>query len=456
MAANPANTRQGISVPKHLVRHQVCVVLFVVLALFLSMGSALAQQSVLQQAEALLNAKQYGSALFLLSPYEKELAGNLTYDYLYGLAFLETGNTGRAIFALRRAVGGDPDFAAARMELARAYYQESAYGDAERELLILQKQNPPPAARRVIEEYLANIQSRTPDRSRRVSLYVESGAGYDSNANVSTDLSNFLGFIIDSASRETDSSYFEILGGGGLTTPVSEGVVFDLGADLGHRNYPDASFVDTTVGRFRSGFRRVSEGKTQALGLRAYRLAIDGDLNSYGGQIDASWEQTIAPFTRASLFGRFGIIRYDDELEVKDVDQFLGGATIAHAFGNQRRGIVGGAVLIGRDEATESASRFSRDIYGFRVYAGWSFNRAVRIQGTASLLESRYDDIFFEQMFSNEREDTLTELALDLSWRITPNWGLHHKIAYYDNDTDVSIYDYDRFVSGISLQRRWD
>jgi hypothetical protein len=54
----------------------------------------------LEQAEALLRASKAQQAYDLLEPHEFDEAGNLKYDYLFGLAALEAGKPEKA---LRRA-----------------------------------------------------------------------------------------------------------------------------------------------------------------------------------------------------------------------------------------------------------------------------------------------------------------------------------------------------------------
>ena len=80
-------------------------------------------RQLLARAESLLGAGQNQGAYDLLGPYEVELAGNPYYDYLLGVAALDSGRTSEAIFSLRRSLAVQPQFSGARMELARAYYE---------------------------------------------------------------------------------------------------------------------------------------------------------------------------------------------------------------------------------------------------------------------------------------------------------------------------------------------
>src|SRR6185312_3681731 len=78
---------------------------------------------VLRQAESLLAEKKAAAAYALLETHELDLAGTPLYDYLLGLAALDSGHANDAAFALERVVSIQPDFAGARIELARAQFE---------------------------------------------------------------------------------------------------------------------------------------------------------------------------------------------------------------------------------------------------------------------------------------------------------------------------------------------
>ena len=70
---------------------------------------------------------------------EDDLSGNVQFDYLLGLAALESGNPQAASFALERALTVDPNFIAARFAMARALYASGTYDLAKAEFETLNK-----------------------------------------------------------------------------------------------------------------------------------------------------------------------------------------------------------------------------------------------------------------------------------------------------------------------------
>lgn len=412
-----------------------------------------ADPEVLRQAEQMINAGRHQQARGLLEPLEAQLAGNPAFDYLLGLAMLETGEPGRAALALERAVEQDQRFAGARLDLARAYYASGDYIEARRQLESLRDLNPPPQAQQAIEEYLALIANR--QRRLRLEYRLSSGVGYDSNANSATSVNEFLGFELIERSRETASPFAEIGGGVTLLKPLSASLLLDTRLSLRQRNNPDASFVNSSAGDIAVGLRFVKQGQTRALRLQTYRLNIDGDLNSRGTSLTASWENSFKRQVRAGVFGRFGQTRYGDSLKVKNVDQYMLGVNASWGFAPGGRGSLGGALLFGHDDPTATGSRYARDIVGVRFNAGWAFSPQIRAQITAGLLQSDYDAVFFEQQFDSPREDTLTTASVSVQWRLSPRWLMSHEVSYANNDTDIDVFSFERVETSLNFSRLW-
>ena len=76
----------------------------VVLSLILAFGANAAEDPTFSEAKSLIDARQHQQAYDLLKPLEEDQAGNPDYDFLLGIAALETGRNTEAIFALQRVV----------------------------------------------------------------------------------------------------------------------------------------------------------------------------------------------------------------------------------------------------------------------------------------------------------------------------------------------------------------
>lgn len=171
--------------------HQRKTHLITLISLLFCSNLASASEPDLANAGAMLKAGKAKESYSLLAPHEYEMAGNVEYDYLLGIAALDSGNPAMATLALERVLSVSPDHAGARLDLARAYF---ALGDIERaktEFVAAQSQNPPPAAKKVIEQYLAAIdKTQNPDIS--VTGYLEGTMGHDTNVNTATSSSQIF------------------------------------------------------------------------------------------------------------------------------------------------------------------------------------------------------------------------------------------------------------------------
>src|SRR5687768_16113255 len=120
----------------------------VVLCVLLGVRAGLALPQALDhpalgEAEALVRAGKAEQAWALLAPLEREHAGRPDFDYLLGLAALESGRPNRATFVLERVITVNPGHLAARLEMARAYFALNDFERAEREFGFILQSAPP-------------------------------------------------------------------------------------------------------------------------------------------------------------------------------------------------------------------------------------------------------------------------------------------------------------------------
>ena len=195
------------------------------LALAVLSLSALADQT-LDRAKRLLEQKQAAQAYELLLPLEAQRSGDPEYDYLLGIAALDSGHRERAIFALERVLAVQPDNALARAEIARAYLAVGEKDTARREFENVKRERIPAEARATIDRYLSAITSA---ETTQVQGYIELGVGSDSNVNSATAdsqiaLPAFGGLIatLNSAATSKSDSFTSVAGGINFTRKLDE------------------------------------------------------------------------------------------------------------------------------------------------------------------------------------------------------------------------------------------
>ena len=118
------------------------------------------REQVFEEAKGLLRDGKAQSAYELLLSHESAWSGGDAYDYLLGIAALDSKNPGEAIFSLQRLVVRKPAFSGARLELARAYYDVGDIELARLEFDRLLQEDPPTKVRTTVNSYLEAINTR--------------------------------------------------------------------------------------------------------------------------------------------------------------------------------------------------------------------------------------------------------------------------------------------------------
>jgi tetratricopeptide (TPR) repeat protein len=152
-------------------------------AIAASAFTALADE-LTDRAKVLLARKDAKAAYALLLRQEGRRAGDPEYDYLLGVAALDSGEYERAVFALERVLAVQPNNHVARAEIARAFLAMGERDSARREFETVRQQTIPPEAKASIERYLAAIAA---SETTQIAGFVEFGVGSDSNVNSATD-----------------------------------------------------------------------------------------------------------------------------------------------------------------------------------------------------------------------------------------------------------------------------
>ncbi len=407
-----------------------------------------ATQALLRDAESRIAASDAAGAWDLLSPREAEFAGNPYYDYLLGIAALDTGRTSQAIFSLQRSLAVEPGFSGARMELARAYFDAGNTDQARPLFLTLLDENPPPGVRGVLNRYIAAIDARPARPDARFAPFVELTVGHDSNANGSTDNNQFLGFTLSPQNVATDSPFGEIGAGFNYSRPKSNQSAWYLGGRAGHRHNSDASFIDSTVVSAVGGVSWRRAALFGRAGIDGYWAARDGNSNETYAGADLLVGRAVSDRWDLSLGVRAGALRYDDLIDVLDVNRLLASVRASYRFSSLGR--FSFELIGGQDDEQRVGSPYGNDKFGGRLSLSAPMGNDSLFLA-AGLLTSDYDDLFY----GVPREDDQLTAVLQAEFRdvMTEGLSLVPRIRYVDNDSDVALYSYDRVEIGLML--RW-
>ncbi|MEP5764843.1 MAG: tetratricopeptide repeat protein [Halieaceae bacterium] len=416
--------------------------------------SAAQQKALLAEAKQLVLQNQMQQAFELLSPHELALAGNNDFDYLYGTAALDSGHADLAIFALERVLDQRPSFSGARIELARAYFNVGDNETARYHFEYLQGENPPPNVQQAITSYLRAI-DRLASSYKSIHLpNVAGGFGWDSNANASTQVEQFLGFALDGNNVETDSPYYFASLGDYYSRPLTPDLKLVLTGAVSQRNYPDASFVDSTDVNGNAALEW-NYGDTKVIatgGLALNWLDGDDNLDRYIGDVlvthslNDDWK-LLGGVTAAAH-------RFTNDLEIRDADIYNGRVGVEHYLNPSRGSVLSGMLMFGTDSTTDSDSPFDNDRWALAASGSTLLMPRVLLGVSAGYKNTDYNGRFF----SRPREDDQWNAAVSLQLFDWPaqGWRMIGRVGYTDVDSNLDLYTYDRTEAGLTFYRAFE
>jgi len=408
--------------------------------------------TVLSEARRMLDDGGAREAYALLVEREAELAGTPDFDYLFGIAALDTHRPKEAVFALERVVAEQPEFLGARMDLARAQLELGQRSRAREQFRYLLTQQPPQETRVVIQRYLDSIGERDVHLSARWSALAQAGAGYDSNANGSTSEQSFLGFTLDPHNVATSSSFGELAlnGSNVLSFSPTFGMVSSL--DLQHRANSEASFVDQSVSSLASTAIWLHGPYRFSGGFDGYLGWLDGASHEQGVNLNVGASREFGSHYEGAISVRAGSVEYrDNALRILDTHRYLAGFSLTRFNVGPRNARIGATLLLGTDEARQAGSPYGNDRYGVRFFGSMVVRPNAVAYAEVSAMNTSYDGAFFGDRRKDEQ--LALTLAADLQNFPSRSWTLTPRLRYMKNDSNVALYEYDRFEAVVYLRR---
>ena len=399
----------------------------------------------------------------MLEPYELKQAGNKKFDYLLGLAALNSGQADKASIILERVLAVDPLHAAARVDLGRAYYQLGDYERARAELTHAQSLNPPPTAQTTINLYLQKISEAEvkASSSTQYSGYLEGGAGYNTNVNNATGENQILvpallntQFSLSSSNIKTGDSYLGFAAGGEFIHPVSSGWSLYGGMDARSRNdltYRsfDILAVDASIGASYSKNAEQFKG-----GVVAGQFNLGGIPNHKSDGLNAQWTHTYNAANQTVLFSQLVRYRFPDAaLASNNFNQTIAGLGWLHASSNGRASF-SGSLFGGNEHDTNFRIDGGKNIQGIRLSGQAMLRDNLEMFMSGGLQLGKYDHN--NSSFLVVRDDKQIDLNVGLNYSYSPNWIVRPQLSVAQNHSNIVIDEYKQADISLTLRRNFN
>lgn len=418
----------------------------------------------LPQARKLLDGGKPKDAYALLAPHEFEMAGNREYDYLLGVAALDGGYPDKATLAFERVLAVDPNSAGARLDMARAYFALGSYDRAQQELLVVQKQNPPPAARMVIDRYLKAIEAQGKSATT-VTGYLEAALGYDNNiTSVVSDFSNAVlatynltGLRPTGNSIMRSSPVFATGAGLDINHQIDRNWGVYAGADYRHRSLTSHQQFSSDQLDLRAGVAYTLNRNSWRGGftVQQYNQLTDlptADRSAWG--VNGEWRHTWTERDQFSVFGSWSSLRFPD-IPTNDVNVTLAGAGWLHMFQGSKKPVLYASLYASHDVALNTLALGgdnSRRGIGGRIYAQMSSSETMDWFLNTGLL--RRDDLSAKARSTvvDYGHDSIWDLSLGMAWRPMKNWVVRPQVTYSSNQSNVPLSEFTRTEGSVTVR----
>ncbi len=410
----------------------------------------------LAEMEALIRSGQAETAYTNMRPFEFERAGEPDYDYLLGLAALESGHPDQATLAFERVLAVEPDMLGARLDMARAYFALGNIDLAKQEFEELQAMDPPAEAQKVINKYLASINNRSEETGGI--LFVEFAIGHDTNINTAADSANLyidiLGtnVTLDSDSTETGDDFFQMRLAGETINRFSQKTSVYGAMDVKTRGHGTKQEYDTMQARLTAGVKRQIGDSTLNLGASYTDTSLDGEAYRYIWGLNSQFSYPIDRYQSLGAFLQISGIRYDNDDDISNnSDLAMLGVTYTRALDDEGKSLFTTAVFAGEDDDTEDRIDGNREILGLSLGAQHKWGVSTTVFASVNVQAHSYD--FINGLFLEIRTDTKLETTLGVNWQYSNDWSFNLELGYDESSSNFELYNYDRTEVGITLRR---
>jgi len=376
-------------------------------------------------------------------------------DLWCGIAAVDRGFAGEGVLALERYVLRFPEDMRARLELARAYFYAGDDVAARRQFEEVRAADPPADVRASIDRYLQALTARESQYRTRVTGWLETGFGYDSNVNAGVaqaDLSlPVLGPVtVAGFGVEQSDSFGWLAGAVQVNHPVAPGVAI-YGGLIGNGQFNlDATDFDIAQGTGTLG-TSVQRGANSLFASYSHgELLVGGDRYRSSDGLSFEWRYAISELATGSITPQFARLSYTGENDVRDSDVY------ALAFSSRRiwltnwQPVANISFVAGREDNRQDRDDLSRNILGASLDVtvspapAWALNAAFQWQ------RSDYRDPI--PLLGVERRDDNHSASLGALYFITRALSARVEVQYFQNHSNIELYKYDRTVVAAKLR----
>ena len=400
-----------------------------------------------ESLEALVDSAQYQLAYEMALTQELELAGEPKFDFLFGLAALEAGHPQQAIFALERVLVTQPQDHRARLELARAHFVLGSYEKSAELFNLVLASNPPERVKENAQLFLDQIAKRSKGRDHQISANAQLKMGYDTNINSATTVDNVtlpIGLVLTlgETSQELSDEFAELDVGLSYLKLLRKDMGYFLSATVSEHQNSHYSQFNSNISGLSGGYVYQSAEQSFRIPLQYQYLKVDGEHFRSSTSLGFEWSMTPGKEGQFVLFNQWAQQRHVETEMVRDVNLDLFGFAASREITALSLNVNFSAYFAGELTTQPGGDHFSRGYNGMRFTTTWKPYQAHEFQLGLSTQKVEHDAT--HPAFGVIREDDYAQISFDWNWRIDPRWRFNIGSSYVKNDSNITIYTYER------------
>lgn len=440
-------------------RRGMLLVSLLVAGLMPQAATAVDQQELMQQAQAMVAAGKSGDAYLLLEAAEDAYAGDVAFDYLLASTALRSGQPSKAIFVHERILAVDPSYLGVRAEMGLAYYALGDYARAKIEFeAVLAISNLPPDLRTQVEQYVAAVEARSRASRTYGNTYVELGFGHDNNIGSATDrLQLFLPATglyrpVPPTGRRQSDNYSSVALGGEISHPLDNRLGLYAGADYRNRDYRHFNTPNTWTADGRLGLSYTGSNWLLRSGLNAGEYTYDGERLRQTAGANIDWRTALDASNQLTLGASLLRANYLTKVSnSQDSNIYTGTLGWLHALGTGQTVLTVHGML-GLEDSLRARDDGDRHFWGPRLTLQSNFSSELGGYITAGATRSTYSGDNSSYLLA--RRETSYDIAMALNWTMFKGVALRPQVSYLKNASNAALYAYDK--TDVSLNLRFD
>ena len=442
-------------------RPHVAVVAALLILAYAAFAPAHAQNSLLNQARAYLADGRPQAAYDVLTPHESTLAGDPGFDYLLGIAAIDSGHLTHSVFALERVLAVQPDNVLARAEIARVYLMLGELRTSHQEFeTVSRSHNLPPAARNTLERYLTAFRE-TPEEGADFKAFLAVTVGWDSNVNAATSTSSVAIpaaggaiFVLDPLNREVDDAFATVAGGASVSLPLNDRLRFNAGLNAYSKFLPNQTQLETQSLNGYAGLDLAAGDTVYTVAAQAEHFLLDRDTyrNAFGGLLQ--FRHVLSNVNQFTGYTQYARLEYPQQ-SFRDGNRFtLGGAYSSILPGRLApSGFIGGFGGLEEPDST-SFDYLKYRFVGVRTGGQLRFNQQTSMFGFFNYERRYYDSA--DPLFNVQREENHYGVRVGSDYAFARQWTLTPAVDYIRSDSNIPINTYDRWIISATLRVDFD